>query len=160
MTATIKTDVKSTIVRTWTDIDPKVAAAFLSGGVASAVLIALHFAGIAVPSSVEVLIGVACTIVGGYLKASTRKGDLLAKVKTSGLSYAVELADAVKAAVPETAPAITSAEDILKALTPETTNLAAVTATATDPTPAEEAIQAAAEPAGGLPAPVAAPPAA
>lgn len=136
---------KTTISRAWTDIDPKIAAAFLSGGVASAVLIALHFAGIGVPSSVEVLIGVACTIIGGYLKASTHKGDLLAKVKVDGLRDGLVVADAVKAAVPQAAPLIQTAEDIVAALTPEQTDLAAVTAGVTDPVPATAQIAAVAQ---------------
>lgn len=109
---------KTVITRGWRDIEPKLYAALVSGGLVSAVLIVLALIGIHVSAPVLTLLPVLASLAAGYIKASTHKGDLLAALANNGATQVHELVPLLEAAVPAAAPEITAVDQILAALDP------------------------------------------
>lgn len=146
-TVTQVTKSKQILTRTLSDIDPKVRAAI--GVFAADALVAVPsylLGAISVRALAAALLPVLVAIIAAYVTTSTHKDLIIEGLKTVTADAAV-LGPELAAAKPATGPAVQAVEDGLglleQALTPETTDLAKVTAGVTDPTPATAVIQAA-----------------
>lgn len=128
MASHVATNVRSTISRDWLDVEPKVYAALVSGSAVAALLIILSLLHVAVDPAWQAFLPELAGVLAAYAKASTHKGDLLARVERDGLADARHLADAAAGTVaPQAAPAVSSLETALTdlGLSPAQTTAAA-----------------------------------
>jgi hypothetical protein len=118
MTSHVLITAKTVIKRTWADVEPKLYATLVSGSAVAALLTLLTLMHIQVSVGVQDFLPLAAGLAAGYIKASTHKGDLMAKIAADGPADVLRLAPALAAAAPAVAPEVDGIATILAQLDP------------------------------------------